>query len=36
MQETDELMEEQQYVSGPIDSWLSSFLVWATNGTEYR
>ncbi|CAM9472679.1 unnamed protein product, partial [Ascophyllum nodosum] len=35
MQETDELMEEQQYVSGPIDSWLSSFLVWATNGTEY-
>jgi len=36
MQETDALMEEQEFISGPLDSWLSSFLVWAANSTEYR
>lgn len=36
MQETDALMQEQEYISGPLDSWLSSFLVWAANSTEYR
>lgn len=36
MQETDALMEEQEFISGPLDSWLSSFLVWAANNTEYR
>ncbi|CAM9472608.1 unnamed protein product [Ascophyllum nodosum] len=35
MQETDELMEEQQHVSGPLDSWLSSFVAWAANDTKY-
>ncbi|CAM9472819.1 unnamed protein product [Ascophyllum nodosum] len=35
MQETDELMEEQQHVSGPLDSWLSSFIAWAANDTKY-
>ncbi|CAN0269125.1 unnamed protein product, partial [Ascophyllum nodosum] len=35
MQQTDDLMEEQRYISGPIDSWLSSFLDWAANETDY-
>lgn len=29
------MMEDQEFVVGPIDSWLTSFVVWA-NATEYR
>ena len=36
MQATDALMEEQRFVVGPIDSWMTSFAEWAANTTEYR
>lgn len=35
IQATDAMMEEQNLVVGPIDSWLTSFVAWA-NATEYR
>lgn len=35
IQATDELMLEQTYVEGPLQSWLASFVTWANN-TEYR
>lgn len=36
IQTTDTLLEEQRFITGPIESWLSSFVAWADNGTEYR
>lgn len=36
IQETDALMKEQEFISGPLESWLSSFVEWAANNTEYR
>lgn len=35
IQATDDLMLDQRFLSGPLDSWLSSFIAWAANGTEY-
>lgn len=29
-------MAEQRFAAGPVKSWLSSFMVWATNNEEYR
>lgn len=36
IQATDELMLEQEYTTGPIESWLISFVQWAENSTDYR
>lgn len=36
MHATDALMVQQEFVVGPIESWLSSFVAWTANGTEYR
>ena len=36
MQATDALMEDQQFAVGPVDSWMTSFVEWAANTTEYR
>ena len=33
---TDERMLAEEYVVGPVDSWLSSFVEWAGASTEYR
>ncbi|CAM9475163.1 unnamed protein product [Discosporangium mesarthrocarpum] len=35
IQATDARMVEQTHVDGPIDSWLSSFIAWAQNTTDY-
>ncbi|CAM9351148.1 unnamed protein product, partial [Laminaria digitata] len=35
MQATDALMEQQRFAVGPVDSWMTSFAVWAANATEY-
>eukprot|EP00752_Nemacystus_decipiens_P004731 g4312.t1 len=32
---TDELMLEQEFAAGPIESWLISFVQWAENSTDY-
>lgn len=36
IQATDALMLDQQFVTGPLDSWLTSFVAWAENSTDYR
>lgn len=36
IQAIDQLMMEQQFVVGPLGSWLSSFIAWAETSTEYR
>ena len=36
IQATDALMVEQRHVVGPVSSWLSSFVEWATNRTDLR
>ena len=36
IQATDERMLEEEYVVGPVDSWLNSFVEWAGASTEYR
>eukprot|EP00904_Undaria_pinnatifida_P008204 jgi/Undpi1/4513/HiC_scaffold_18.g07867.m1 len=36
LQATNELMTDGQYVVGPVTSWLTSFVEWADNTTEYR
>ena len=36
LQATNELMIDGQYVVGPVTSWLTSFVEWADNTTEYR
>eukprot|EP00752_Nemacystus_decipiens_P008590 g7670.t1 len=33
--DTDQRMLEEEYVVGPLDSWLSSFIEWAGASTEY-
>ncbi|CAM9372874.1 unnamed protein product, partial [Hapterophycus canaliculatus] len=35
IQATDALMVEQMFVVGPVTSWLSYFLAWSSNNTEY-
>ncbi|CAM9765761.1 unnamed protein product, partial [Scytosiphon promiscuus] len=35
IQVTDALMVEQQLVVGPVTSWLSSFVEWSANNSEY-
>lgn len=36
IQVTDERMLQEEYVVGPVDSWLNSFIEWAGTSTEYR
>jgi len=36
IQATDALMEDQKHFTGPIDSWLSSFTLWAASSGEFR
>lgn len=36
MQSTDELMLENEFVEGPVDSWLTSFIEWAEASDTYR
>lgn len=36
IQATDAMMVEQKFVVGPVTSWLSFFLEWSSNNTEYR
>lgn len=36
IQATDALMVEQEFVDGPVESWLASFVAWAANNTEFR
>eukprot|EP00904_Undaria_pinnatifida_P008217 jgi/Undpi1/4525/HiC_scaffold_18.g07879.m1 len=36
MQATDALMEEQTHSTGPTKAWITSFVKWAANNTEYR
>lgn len=36
VQITDQMMAAQQFVSGPVDSWLTSFVMWANSTSEYR
>lgn len=35
LQETDQLMIEGEFVAGPVTSWLTSFVAWTSNHTEY-
>eukprot|EP00904_Undaria_pinnatifida_P008203 jgi/Undpi1/4512/HiC_scaffold_18.g07866.m1 len=35
VQETDQTLTEGEFVVGPITSWLTSFVEWAANSTEY-
>lgn len=36
IQATDALMVEQEFMSGPVESWLTSFVTWAENSADYR
>lgn len=36
VQATDALMEDQKHFTGPIDSWLTSFVKWASASDEFR
>lgn len=36
MQSTDELLLENEFVEGPVDSWLTSFIGWAESSDTYR
>lgn len=34
--ETNALMLDLEFMTGPIDSWLSSFVAWAASDNDYR